>query len=925
MERPAKRQRISLGLLGTDDEDEDELDCEPNELNQRRDPAYQLEQARSRASNKLKSRFEDIFAKYEKDFTGVGDEINLGTGEVIVNNGHLQSIVGVQNFGDGDGDEDEDFSRNERPGHGTSNWNSGIGSSAALASRNPLMLTDSNPDWPRPAAGMAGPMRLSSMMFPAHKSFMPPDRSFDSWESGHTKGIDPAWQAPELPRPSFLSPRFGAQAQQCRLGTGQITKKVSRRSLLEPRGQDGDEEDVLGVPDNVLGKKASPLIKDKFPAVGSSPNNDSSLHEMIQDVIENIAGTSPLVEKPRKGSSGTRAPEKTRMKAVWPDADSKARQDRYQTSKNWRQMTGQAGAVFSSRGDTAGLSDNKGRGCQVMVASPAEAVQMHKTRKPKTLPEQHTAVTLGERDISGMDEDSFLDITGITPVKPAGQILYVEIKARKLGQNDGFARYYLENDEVQTVDRGSSGVEISDQRPQQSSLCTPLDIEENAADPQHEKCVAESATNGIGPETKKPRSDDGAFGRTKSNPASAFSHGEVLGTRKNRKQKYAAAPAGNDGPTHQQSRPTVLQQHAKERFERNVVDPSYAFSDDENLLPRRKKSNRRNPEPVSRANLVAQDTSKVGTESNTGAFQQTNVALHAPNQQRRNRAGRTSSKLIVERDTVMDEMKVSKPSQVQTPEHKASSFDDPQVIPSSASYRRARSNRSHEAAVEQLRPQATGKTDARTLEGRCQWKSGDRLLGPLGLGHSPASALVSISVDAEVDAASSEPPKAAESAQVPPSTPQPKSKSRPEKTASSKPGLISLLSDDEDEEDEISFNLADFTPSGHHRILALRPRHYQTATASTTKKRRGGSLLFCPASTSKVNRHSTPGSDGKGRKKRRRSTNSLARSMIKVRRESSRAPSPAGSVVQTPGGTKRRCGEDGFRCERDFCFVCISV
>ncbi|EPE02771.1 myb-like dna-binding domain protein [Ophiostoma piceae UAMH 11346] len=34
------------------------------------------------------------------------------------------------------------------------------------------------------------------------------------------------------------------------------------------------------------------------------------------------------------------------------------------------------------------------------------------------------------------------------------------------------------------------------------------------------------------------------------------------------------------------------------------------------------------------------------------------------------------------------------------------------------------------------------------------------------------------------------------------------------------------------------------------------------------------------------------------------------------------APSPSGSVVQTPGGTMRRCGQDGFRCEREFCFRC---
>ncbi|CAK7206223.1 hypothetical protein SEUCBS139899_009010 [Sporothrix eucalyptigena] len=33
-------------------------------------------------------------------------------------------------------------------------------------------------------------------------------------------------------------------------------------------------------------------------------------------------------------------------------------------------------------------------------------------------------------------------------------------------------------------------------------------------------------------------------------------------------------------------------------------------------------------------------------------------------------------------------------------------------------------------------------------------------------------------------------------------------------------------------------------------------------------------------------------------------------------------PSPGGSPIQTPGGTIRRCGKDGFRCEREFCFRC---
>nr|OQO16698.1 hypothetical protein B0A51_17243 [Rachicladosporium sp. CCFEE 5018] len=51
-----------------------------------------LQQVRRKNDSKLKSRFEHIFAKYEKDFTGVGDEIDLDTGEIIVDNGHLESM-----------------------------------------------------------------------------------------------------------------------------------------------------------------------------------------------------------------------------------------------------------------------------------------------------------------------------------------------------------------------------------------------------------------------------------------------------------------------------------------------------------------------------------------------------------------------------------------------------------------------------------------------------------------------------------------------------------------------------------------------------------------------------------------------------------------------------------------------------------------
>jgi len=34
--------------------------------------------------------------------------------------------------------------------------------------------------------------------------------------------------------------------------------------------------------------------------------------------------------------------------------------------------------------------------------------------------------------------------------------------------------------------------------------------------------------------------------------------------------------------------------------------------------------------------------------------------------------------------------------------------------------------------------------------------------------------------------------------------------------------------------------------------------------------------------------------------------------------------SPSGSMIETPGGSKKRCGENGFRCGKGFCFKCLE-
>lgn len=49
-------------------------------------------QRRARLDLRLKSRFESIFEKYGKDFSGIGDEIDLESGQIVVNHGHVDGL-----------------------------------------------------------------------------------------------------------------------------------------------------------------------------------------------------------------------------------------------------------------------------------------------------------------------------------------------------------------------------------------------------------------------------------------------------------------------------------------------------------------------------------------------------------------------------------------------------------------------------------------------------------------------------------------------------------------------------------------------------------------------------------------------------------------------------------------------------------------
>ncbi|RMZ81221.1 hypothetical protein DV737_g2648, partial [Chaetothyriales sp. CBS 132003] len=79
MERPLKRPRLSLFA-----------DMQPD---------AELDRARQKNDLLLKTRFEAIFDKYARDFGGVGDVVDLNTGQIVEDNGHLREMDNEKDAG----------------------------------------------------------------------------------------------------------------------------------------------------------------------------------------------------------------------------------------------------------------------------------------------------------------------------------------------------------------------------------------------------------------------------------------------------------------------------------------------------------------------------------------------------------------------------------------------------------------------------------------------------------------------------------------------------------------------------------------------------------------------------------------------------------------------------------------------------------
>ncbi|KAI0384202.1 hypothetical protein F5Y04DRAFT_249246 [Hypomontagnella monticulosa] len=301
MEPPAKRLRLGQAPYDDDDDEDealDELSMTATQFDAKQDPLYQLDKGRAKAATRLKSAWERIFEKYEKDFTGVGDEIDLATGEVIVNNGHLQSLDDEKDRareGSVSSNEEERIMRGKEAGPvRDSHSKSLVRTNASSQSR--LLGTQTRPDQVLVANGNHHqPPYLG--IYP--NMFNPADPFIF-----HNRPVDPLWQTPEISVPLYQD-RFGFVSQAMghpqpleyqygpmlmgeRHGYDSTSSIIHRRpvprrlSYREATGRDSmprlasavddsDEDDIL------LGGSTQEPIKDTT----TTPTKSSPLHTAI--------------------------------------------------------------------------------------------------------------------------------------------------------------------------------------------------------------------------------------------------------------------------------------------------------------------------------------------------------------------------------------------------------------------------------------------------------------------------------------------------------------------------------------------------------------------------------------------------------------------------------------------------------------------
>ncbi|KAK3310457.1 uncharacterized protein B0T15DRAFT_518572 [Chaetomium strumarium] len=972
MERPTKRPRFGPGPFQEDDPEADELNERPEEVNARRDPAVQLERSRAFAALKLKSAFERIFEKYERDFTGVGDEIDLRTGEIVVNNGHIQSLKDAQlgggsdEEGGGAGDSGDEVSEagslngeerivRDEP----DNRLGGLGQNALPSIPPQLGLSPMfRGGWPGPAPLMGPSPLLPTMMYPSQVQFGQVPMQYGAPIPPPT--TDPTWSVPELP----------LQFSGNRLLSGEsvvsVKKKAARLSLSAAHAQGGDDDDIL------LDGSATGQEQEK-------EKGRTEIFVKKQKVLQPRPPPKTITprrrRRPRKGSQSAAKFAKIRKAGNSPAGKEKALENR-STDKPGRGRLG----GDSTKPNPGTKSQEEG----IVTSTEPARIDVPGSAGPKSghEPRQSSVRDADSESLHEEDADVFINFSdreGTLTRRPQNQTLRVEIVAKKLSEACLFR------------------------------VLTPEPSEAGSPNPLQKVSKRGGARPGAGRKPKPKSAGD----KARLNEAPTVS--EV-------RDASLPVPVGKSGPDGRDR----AQAAAVEVFSRNTVDPAYVFSDeDEPTVPRGKSLRRKqsstpriadtsdgvlreishnvDPRVVSQEQqLTAENLSdKTDGPSAVRALMSPTLSLHledtvdhgasrgaseqpgdgdipravtetleeayrektpTPHErvERRPRERnsiseaedaysiRSSSTASAQRRTCTETAKalpskarqqkrLDKPQPRDTP---TKTLDEVEVQGSEirdaspTTQERAKTSPTAQPAAESARTTGPSTSDADFLPSEERRQEGDEA-------HDPIPSPTLTSPTSKPATRSTIPELPLPALRTPVKTPQrhrPKSHKATKSatatapttaTATKKKGVLSLLPPDDDEEDELSIltpikpssgaaSIIRSTPAKHHVRSGLLPVWPSVSSASKLKKavvvgsaNRKAAATFGATTTSRIH---TP--SGRRRK-----------SVLAVSGGREDAPGTPSSrlgseLVETPGGTMRRCGEGGFRCGRDFCFSC---
>ncbi|KAF2459952.1 hypothetical protein BDY21DRAFT_336985 [Lineolata rhizophorae] len=281
-----------------------------------RDPPFRF--ASHISQQRLKRSWEAVIDKYAQDFEGVGDEIDLETGEIVVNNGHLSRMqhegdaVGEAEDGDWEydeeadneeWDEEEDNADHEDEHHGEGAWyhsydapdgmvpetEEGVGERGLTAARPNQSRQDRRsglsvhlPDSSRRPDSDAALQALTQGIAAQIAQFL------SSYDRTPSRQVDPVWASPPGSRglPRSDQARMSSRHRQ----SPNRTPALSHRATIEPHSAPSPNRTSIWAPSKKGRPSAMLAMSRRIPAYAGRADASSGFAR------QNIGHVKPLRE-----------------------------------------------------------------------------------------------------------------------------------------------------------------------------------------------------------------------------------------------------------------------------------------------------------------------------------------------------------------------------------------------------------------------------------------------------------------------------------------------------------------------------------------------------------------------------------------------------------------------------------------------------